>query len=330
MATPRVLEWVRHPDGIWNLPRETLAVVAARFPTLAFESPETREAFDAGLPDAEIVLGFGVRPANFASASRLRWIHVTAAGVEGALFPELAESPVLLTSSRGLHASAMAEHVVATMLAFARRLHTARDAQRERRWSQREQWRSEPGFASLAGSTVAIVGFGAIGRAIGAVCRALGLHVVAVRRHAGGDPAPAHECFGPGRLGDALGGCDWLVLCAPLTPETRGMIGAEQIARLKPGARVINVGRGALVDEPALVAALTGRRIAGAALDVMATEPLPPESALWSLPEVILTPHVAGLAPRYWERAMELFAANLTRWLAGEPLAGLVDKAAGY
>jgi len=282
------------------------------------------------LPEAEIVLGFAVRESNLAAASKLRWIHVTAAGVEGVLFPALVESPVVLTCSRGLHARSMAEHALATMLAFARQLHRSRDAQHERRWSQREHWEAAPGFADLAGSTVAIVGFGAIGRAIGAGCRALGQQVLAVRRRPGGDPAPAHECFGPERLGDALERADWLVLCAPLTPATRGLIGAAQLARLKPGARLVNVGRGALVDEPALIEALRSGRVAGAALDVMATEPLPPESPLWTLPEVIVTPHVSGLGPRYWERALELFAANLERWLAGEPLLGRVDKAAGY
>jgi phosphoglycerate dehydrogenase-like enzyme len=156
------------------------------------------------------------------------------------------------------------------------------------------------------------------------------MRVIAVRRHPAADPAPAHAQWAASRLGELLAEADWVVLAAPHTPETVGLIGAAELARMKPGARLVNLGRGALVDEPALVAALQSGKLAGAALDVFAEEPLPAASSLWDLPEVIVTPHTSGLAPRYWERAMAQFTENLERWLAGAPLRNVVDKRAGY
>ena len=330
METVRVLEWVRHAEGIWNLPRAEVARLSAAFPDVTFDAPATREEADALLPRADVVLGFAARPEVFATARRLRWIHSTAAGVEGILSPDLVASGVVLTCSRGLHARSMAEHVIGVMLAFARQLHGSRDAQRERRWSQHQQWDASPGFGELAGSTVGIVGFGHIGRAIAEKARALDMRVLAVRRHPAGDPEPAHAQWGIDWLPELLERSDWVVLAAPHTRETAKLIGAAEFARMRPHARLVNIGRGALVDEGALIAALRERRIGGAALDVMEREPLAADSPLWDMPEVILTPHISGLGPRYWERATDLFAANLRCWLDGEPLRGVVDKLAGY
>ncbi len=330
MEPLRVLEWVRHKDGIWNMPRTEVERLRRDFPGVVFESPDTREEADALLPAMEVVLGFAARPDVFATAQRLRWIHSTAAGVEGILSPELIASDVTLTCSRGLHAQSMAEHTLGVMLAFARQLHHSRDAQRERRWSQHQQWGASPGFADLAGATVGIVGFGHIGRAVGEKARALGMRVLAVRRTPAASPGPAHAQWGLDWLPELLERSDWVVLAAPHTRETAKLIGAAELARMKPGARLVNVGRGALVDQDALIAALREGRLAGAALDVMQDEPLPVDSPLWDMPGVILTPHVSGLGPRYWERATDVFAANLQRWLAGRTLHGVVDKHAGY
>jgi len=330
MDAPRVLEWVRDPAGIWNMPGETVAALAREFPGVRFDDPDTREEADALLPDAEIVLGTALRPRNFAGATRVRWVHSTAAGVGHVLFPELVESPIVVTNARGMHARSMAEHVLGLMLAFTRRLHASRDAQRERRWTQGEQVRGAPSFEELHGATLGIVGFGHIGRAVATAARAFGMRVLAVRRHPLADPAPADEQWGPERLGELLERCDWVVLAAPHTGETERLLGAAELARMKPGARLVNVARGALVDEAALVAALRSGRLAGAALDVTAEEPLPADSPLWSLPEVIVTPHTSGVGPRFWERVAEQFADNLRRYLAGEPLDNVVDKRSGY
>ena len=325
-----VLEFIRDPQAVWNLPRRLVEGLEHDFPAVRFLTPADQAAADRVLPAADIVLGWAVRPENFALAQRLRWIQVTAAGVGPMLFPALVESPVILTNGRGLHAVSMAEHTLGVMLAFVRKLHLARDAQRERRWLQRELWSEPPDFGELAGGTLGLVGFGAVGSAIGARARALGLTVVAVRRNPAPDPGPAHEQWGVERLPELLERADWLVLAAPSTSETRGLIGAAELACMKPGAVLVNLGRGALVDEAALIDALEHGRIAGAALDVFEHEPLDHASRLWNLPQVIATPHISGLGPRYWERSVELFARNLRAFLAGEPLVNVVDKRAGY
>jgi len=330
MARACVLEFVRHGEAVWNLPRHLVDELRATFPEVSFVSPADEGEADARLPEADVVFGWAVKPRNFHLATRLRWIQVSAASVSALLFPALIESRVLVTNGRGLHAVSMAEHALGVILAFARKLHLARDAQRERRWTSRELWAEAPSFRDLAGSTLGLVGFGAIGHEIAVRARALGLEVVAVRRHPTADPAPAHAQWGPERLGELAARADWLVLAAPLTAETNGLIGAAVIAHMKSSAVLINLGRGALVDEGALVRALEQGRIAGAALDVFEREPLPPESPLWGMPHVILTPHVSGLGPRLWERATDLFARNLRAFLEGRPLENLVDKRAGY
>jgi phosphoglycerate dehydrogenase-like enzyme len=323
-----VLEFIRH--DVWTLPPTCMQTLAQRFPDVRFTSPRDQAAVDAALPDADVVLGPAVRAHNLARATRLRWIQLTAAGVSGFLFPALVESPVIVTSGRGLHAAAMAEHTAGVMLAFTRQLHLARDAQREARWTQAGLWHAGTGFGELAGTLVGFVGFGAVGQAIARTLGMLGTRVVAVRRRPAPDPAPAAEQWGEDRLDELIGIVDWLVLVAPATPATRGLLSRERLARMKPAARIINLGRGSLVDEPALIEALEHGRIAGAALDVFAEEPLPEASPLWRMPQVILTPHVSGVGPRYWERSIALFERNLRAFLDGRPLENLVDKQAGY
>lgn len=325
-----VIEFVRDDEGVWTLPRPLVETLVRRFPAVRFEFPPDRGAAARLLPEAEVVLGGLVDADNFVRARRLRWIHVPAAGVGSALFPALVDSDVVVTNARGLHAVAMAEHALGLLLAFARKLHLARDLQRERRWGQVALWTGPPSFGQLAGGTLGLVGLGAVGSALAERAAALGLRVIAVRPHPRPDPAPAHEQWGLERLDDLLARADWVVLVAPHTAESRGMIGVAQLARMRRDAVLVNLGRGALVDEPALVAALREGRIAGAALDVVRGEPLEAASPLWALPNVILTPHVGGLGPGHWEGAVEQFAENLGRYLAGEPLRNVVDKRAGY
>uniref|UniRef100_A0A832I6Y4 D-2-hydroxyacid dehydrogenase n=1 Tax=Eiseniibacteriota bacterium TaxID=2212470 RepID=A0A832I6Y4_UNCEI len=329
-VTLRVLEWVRSDDAVWNLPASALARLAAAFPGVRFDAPRDEAEAERLLPEADVVYGWAVRRDNFSRCARLRWIHVSAAGVGPLLFPELVESPVVVTNGRGLHAVSMAEHALGVLLALARKLHLARDAQARRAWAQRALWTEPPPFAQLEGATLGVFGFGAVGRAIATRARALGMRVLAVRRRPAADPGPAEAQWGPERLGDLCAASDAIVLCAPLTAETRGALDAAALARLRPHAVLVNLGRGALVDEEALVAALREGRLAGAALDVMREEPLPADSPLWALPNVLLTPHVSGLGPRYWERAVDQFGEHLAAFLEGRPLPNLVDKRAGY
>jgi phosphoglycerate dehydrogenase-like enzyme len=323
-----VLESVRFEKSVWDLPRAHVDALRARFPDVTFLSPAARADVDGLVPGADVVLGGAVTRDNFAAARRLRWVHATSAGVAAQLFPAFVDSDVTLTNSRGLHADAMAEHTLGAMLAFARQLHLARDAQRAGRWDQEAMWLR--GFGGLAGTTMVLVGLGAVGGAIAARARAFGVRVVAVRRHPQADVAPADEQHPPEALASLLPRADWLVLAAPLTAATRQLVGAAELARLPRTAMLVNIGRGRLVDEAALVAALRSGALAGAALDVMEEEPLPESSELWSLPNVVLTPHVSGFGPRYWERMMAIFTDNLERFLAGQPLRNVVDKRAGY
>jgi phosphoglycerate dehydrogenase-like enzyme len=324
-----VLEYIRHKDPVWNLPRPLMDDLQARFPDVRFVSPADPAEVDRLLPEADVVLGWAVRPENFARATRLRWIQIQAASVAALLFPALVESPVIVTNGRGLHAVSMAEHTLGVILMFARQLHLARDAQRERRWAQ-SALADRGAFAGLAGATLGLVGFGAIGHAIAERARPFGMRVIAVRRHPDPVAAPADEQWGVERLDELIANADWLVLSPPLTAATRGMIGGERLARMKRGAVLINLGRGPLVDEVALVDALERGALAGAGLDVFDREPLAESSRLWGMPQVILTPHVSGLGPRLWERGMELFVRNLEAFRAGRPLENLVDKRAGY
>ncbi len=330
MSRLRVIEFIRGGDGVWALPRPIVDATAARFPEVEFRSPADRAGADRELPEADVVLGWAVQRENFPICQKLRWVHLTAAGVGTVLFPELVASDVIVTNARGLHAVSMAEHAFGLMLALVRKLHLARDAQREARWIQVEQWADPPPFRELQGATLGLVGMGAIGSAIAQRARAFGMKVLAVRRRPSRDPGPADTQWGPERIGDLCGQSDFVVLCAPLTPETRGMLDADAIARMRPDTFVISLGRGAVIDETALIDALRQGRIAGAGLDVFVEEPLPATSPLWTMPQVIVTPHVSGFGPRLWERAMEMFARNLRAFLDGRPMENVVDKVAGY
>jgi phosphoglycerate dehydrogenase-like enzyme len=325
-----VLEFVRDTQGLWVLPAECLARLRARFAGVSFSAPPTQADADALLPEVDVVVGSAVKPHNLSSAARLRWIHSPAAGVGHLLFPALIESPVIVTNSRGLHAVDMAEHALAMMLEFARKLHLARDDQHAKAWQPDRLWKQPAELRRLEGSTVLVIGLGAVGSAIATRARAFGMRVLAVRRHPRSNPEPATEQHGLDALHACLGRAEWVVLAAPLTGESLGLIGRREIESMRPDAVLVNLGRGKLVDETALVEALQSGRIAGAALDVFEKEPLPADSPLWTMPQVIVSPHVSGLGPRYWERLVDIFAGNLERFIRGETLHNLVDKRAGY
>ena len=275
----------------------------------------TDDTLAAALPGTEVLLVWdfasnAVRD-HWAAADALRWVHTASAGVDRLTFPALLESPVTLTNSRGVFDVPMAEYVLGLVLAMAKDIPASLAAQARREWRHRE---TEP----VAGRCAVVVGGGPIGRAIARLLGAVGMDVELVGRREF-DTLPT-----------LLPRADWLVLAAPLTETTHGMLDATTLALLRPNARVINVGRGGLVVEPDLVDALAAGRIAGAALDVFAREPLPRESPLWELPGVIVSPHMSGDVVGWRETLVELFADNLARYQAGEPLRNVVDKALGY
>jgi phosphoglycerate dehydrogenase-like enzyme len=255
------------------------------------------------------------------SAEKLRWVHCFNAGTDHPIFARLLERGVCLTNSPGASALPIAHSAIAGLLALARRLPLFAAAQRERHWLEADA--VEPP-TDLAGETLAIVGLGGIGSEIARLGRALGLHVVGVRRSPPDAQLAVDEWVPPARLRDLLPRAHWLALACPLTDETRGWIDAEALALLPDGAHVINVARGEIVDEAALVAELRSGRIAGAYLDVFEIEPLPESSPLWSLPNVIVTPHAAALSAGNQARQAEIFLANLRRYAIGEPLVNVV------
>ena len=255
---------------------------------------------------------------------RVRWVHSRAAGLDDLLFPELAASPVPLTNATGVFSPPLGEFVLGAILYFAKDFRRLLRQQAAGVWDPFDNQR-------IDGKTMGIVGYGDIGRAVATRVRALGMHVLGLRRQRLEDADPlVDRIYGPGGKLEMIARCDYLVLAAPLTPETRGMIGPEEIAAMTPHAVLINIGRGPVIDEPALLAALTARRIRGAALDVFETEPLPPGHPFYRLDNVLLSPHSADHTPDWLDRAMQFFLDQYERFRKGEPLLNVVEKRRGY
>jgi phosphoglycerate dehydrogenase-like enzyme len=313
--------------AMWNIPLSHVERLRRSFLAHTFLHAKDDEEGERLIPEAEIIFSGQVTRAQLASAPRLRWIHSPAAGVGGMLFREMVAGPVVLTNSKGMSADTIAEHVLAVILAMFRRLPDAFRSQASREWAQDAI--SAAGNRMLSGSRILIVGLGAIGGAAARRLALLGADVTGVRRH-DRQGLEGVRVEPVSRLHDLLPNADVVVIAAPHTSDTRGLIGARELRAMSRDAIVVNVSRGQLVDEAALVDALSAKTIAGAALDVFHDEPLPPDSPFWTLANVLITPHTAGFRPDHWDAATSLFADNLRRFEAGEPLVNVVDKVAGY
>jgi phosphoglycerate dehydrogenase-like enzyme len=321
---------VHHPFTLWRLPAELPARVQLRWPSMKVVHLPNYDRLSEELADADIYVGFWARPEQFREARKLRWVHATAAGVSQLLHPEFVASDVVLTNARGVNAIPIGDHTLAVILAFSRHLMSAWRHQREHRWAQQQIWDESPRPRELAGQRLLLIGLGALGREIAARARAFGMRILAVTR-SGQDPENlADEIFAAGRLDDALGEADFVVLAAPETPETHHLIDARRLRLMKPTACLVNVARGTLVDEAALVETLRAGRLAGAALDVTEREPLAADSPLWEMKNVLITPHVANASERLWERQEAILVENLERWFGGRELINVVDKSRGY
>ncbi len=282
------------------------------------------------IADTDVLVSWTLREEQWKQARQLRWIHCPASGANGVLCPGVVGSSIPVTNAAEVHGATVAEHVMALMLSAARRLDRARDLQSARTWSMDAMWESHPRPRRLRGAQALIVGMGEIGSRVAEYCSALGMHVVGVRQDASKPAAGVKRMVSFAQFDDALADSDFVVLAVPTTPETRGMMNAERFARMKEGSWLINVGRGALVDEAALLKALVAGRPGGAALDVFRSEPLPKDSPLWTADNVIITPHEAGFHEQMWEEHYAIFSDNLRRLLAGEALRNLVNKSRGY
>jgi D-2-hydroxyacid dehydrogenase (NADP+) len=281
------------------------------------------------IEDAEVVVCAKLPPELLSASGRLRWISFWSAGLDKSITPEMEARDPLLTNASGVHGPNIAEQVLAWMLMFSRRMPELFRAQQSREWkSTREVAPDE-----LTGRTLGIAGFGRIGEALACRARAFGMRIVASKRNTAtryDGSITLDALYSADQLPEMLAESDHVCVAIPLTPNTHHLFDSDLIAHMKPGAYFYNVSRGKLVDEAALIAALREGRLAGAGLDVFETEPLPAESPLWGMENVIITPHVAGLTPHYFTRAAALFADNLERYLAGEPLENLYDAERGY
>ena len=327
----KLLIVLHHRFELWNAPAWFAEKLRAEFPQVEVVHLNSYDGVEAHLRDTEIAVAWSLRPEQFKAAPKLRWIHSPAAAVHQLIFPELVASDVLLTNAREVHGPVVAEHVIALIFALAKALPAAARLQQKHAWGQEAMWRGRLRPREVAGATLGLVGMGSIGRAVAKHASALSMRVIAVREHPE-QPKPEFvaQVLPFSLLDELLAHADFVVLAAPLTPETRGLMNAARLAKMKPDASLINVGRGPLIDEAALGDVLREHKIAGAALDVFEKEPLPPESPLWDLENLLITPHTAGLTEKLWERHYHLISENLRRYLAKQPLLAVVDKKRGY
>lgn len=326
----KLLIFVHHPFDQWNAPDWFPKRLAEEFTHVNVVCLPDYKRVDEEIGDAEIVIAWSIRPEQIAAAKKLRWIHSPAAAVHQLIFPELVNSDILLTNAREVHGPVVAEHVIALIFALAKKIPGSVRLQEKHVWGQQILWDEMPRVREVAGATVGLIGLGSIGRAAAKSAKALGMRVIAVREHPEKGSEGADAVFGPAQIDEVFRQADYVVLAAPVTTSTKTMANAERLALMKPDACLINVGRGPLVDELTLAAALREKKIGGAALDVFPKEPLAADSPLWDVPNLLITPHTAALTDRLWERHYALFSENLQRYLAGQPLVAVVDKRKGY
>src|SRR5271163_482441 len=331
----KLLICVHHPFDQWNAPAWFSERLRSEFPELeivhlADNQLPDKQSIDDDIADSDVLMAWSIRPEQIVAARKLRWIHSPAAAVNQLMFPEIVDSEIVVTNAREVHGPVVAEHVIALIFALAKKIPGSARLQEKHVWGQQILWDELPRVREVAGSTLGMVGLGSIGRAVVKSAKALGMRVIAVREHPEKGSEGADAVFGPAQIDEIFRQADYVVLAAPVTDGTEAIANAERLARMKPVACLINVGRGPLVDEPALSAALRERKIGGAALDVFPKEPLAADSPLWDVPNLLITPHTAALTDKLWERHYALFSENLRRYLNGKPLLAVVDKRKGY
>jgi phosphoglycerate dehydrogenase-like enzyme len=307
---------------------QVIPELSARHPEVIFTYCKERTDLIDQIRNAEVYFGW-LGPEELAAASHLRWIQAPSTGVDGYLkLPNLRENEILLTSARGTHAVCLAEHTLAMIFAFTRGIKAFAHHQEQRQWMSRTL-RNE--LVELTGSTLGIIGFGTVGHALAKRAHAFDTRILAVDILPLEKPDHVAQLGGLDILDDVLAASDYLVITVPLTDESRGMIGAAQLARMKPTAILVGVSRGGVIDEAALISALNAGQIAAAALDVFEQEPLPADSPLWKMDNVLITPHAAGGSQFEVESILGIFKENVDRYLRGElPLRNQIDKQRGF
>jgi phosphoglycerate dehydrogenase-like enzyme len=288
------------------------------------------EGLPKELPDTDIFVGYSLRAKQIPDARKLKWVHSTASGVAQLMYPEVRESGIVVTNPRGIFAVPMAEHTMGLLLALARNFPDSLRHQDQQHWGQQEIWDRPQRLTELNGQTLLIVGFGSIGQEIALRAKVFGMKICAVNRSGQTKNSLAERIVPISQLLEVLPLADFVVIAAPETTDTKNLIGANELAVMKHGSRLINISRGSLLDEEALVEALETEKLGGAALDVTSTEPLPADNPLWRAPNLFITPHTSAVSDRLWPRQTELLLQLLDRWFAEEELSNRVDLAKGY
>jgi phosphoglycerate dehydrogenase-like enzyme len=326
----KVLVSIQQPVTQWQIPVEGVDTLRKRFPHIQFIHATSPEQRAEGLAVCDAMYTWILKEHELAQAPKLRWVHTSAVAVETLCLPELFGRGIAISNTRGVQAVPIAEHVMTVTLALAKQIPFVIENQLRARWAQNE-FMGERLPWLLKGRTLGLIGVGTIGSEIAKRAEAFGTRVIAMRRRpAYGTIGHVERVYGVEDLAEFLGQCHMLVICAPLTPETLGMMGAAQFAQLPKGAIVVNVGRAKIIDTEALMDALQSGHLAGASLDVFPQEPLPPDHPLWTTPNVILTPHTSGFRQGHWDEVVDLFGDNLERWLKNEPLKFQVSPDLGY
>ncbi|MGC1267777.1 MAG: D-2-hydroxyacid dehydrogenase [Candidatus Acidiferrum sp.] len=329
-AETKLVICVWHPFTFWRPQPAMSQSIRARWPEMNVVHLPDYDRLPPELPDTDIFVGYSLRAEQLIHAKKLKWIHSTAAGVAQLMYPELRDSGILVTNPSGVFSIPMAEHTLGLLLALARNFPDSVRHQDRSHWGQQDMWNKPQRLSELNGQVLLIVGFGSIGRELAARARAFDMRLWGVTRSGKSSSPHAEKIFPVSQLEEALPQADYVVIAAPETSETRRFFGAAQIARMKPGSCLINVGRGSLLDESALIRALESGALAGAALDVTPVEPLPPESPLWKAPNLFITPHTSAVSDRLWSRETDLLIDLLERWFDGREMFNRVDFARGY
>jgi len=329
-AETKLVICVWHPFTYWRPQPVMPQTIRARWPEMRVLHLPDYDHLAEELPDTDIFVGYSLRAEQLTRARKLKWIHSTAAGVAQLMYPELRDSGIVVTNPSGVFSPPMAEHTMGLLLALARNFPDSTRHQDRSHWGQQDIWDKPQHLTELSGKVLLIIGFGSIGRELAKRAGAFDMRVWGVTRSGKGDATHAEKILPSQQLEEALPHADYVVIAAPETAETRHLIGAPQIAKMKPGARLINVGRGSLLDEAALIHALETGALGGAALDVTRVEPLPAENPLWRAPNLFITPHTSAVSDRLWHRETALLMDLLERWFDGRETFNQIDFARGY